>query len=106
MSMLSILGVGLFIGWLLLMLSASVAEYRYYRAVALLEPEIWVQLGAPNHWVAPFMFLVTPDRKRLLDTVDNPHVLVFKQRFKVAARLFLAYVVAVLLSSIAFFKWA
>ena len=106
MSMLSTASVVLLIGWMTLMLRACFAEYRYYRAVVTHEPEVWAKLGAPNHWLAPFLFLVTPGRKRLLDSVDNPQVLALKRRFKFAGRIFLAYVVALLLSSIAFFKWA
>ena len=106
MSMLLTASVVLLIGWMTLMLRSCVAEYRYYRAVAIHEPEVWVKLGAPNHWLAPFLFLVTPGRKRLLDSVDNSLVLALKRRYTLAGRIFLAYVVVLLLSSIAFFKWA
>ena len=96
----------LLLGWLFLMVRASVAEYAYYCAVAEYEPEIWARLGAPNYWIAPFLFLVTPHRKRLLNTIDNPQVLAYQQRFKVTGRLFLGYVIAVLISATAFFTWA
>lgn len=106
MSIFSILSVGLLVGWLWLMLRASIAEYRYYRAVAIYEPEIWTKLGASNHWLAPFLFWVTPTRKRLLATMNNPKVLASERHAKVAGRWFLGYVVAVLLSAIVFFTWA
>lgn len=91
--------------WLWLMVRASVAEYRYYRAVSYHEPEVWAKLGAPRYWLAPFLLWVTPSRKRLLNAIENPQVLACERRFKVWGRLFLAYVVTVLLLSIAFFKW-
>jgi hypothetical protein len=106
MSIFSIWSVGLLIGWLSLMLRASIAEYRYYRSVAIHEPEIWTKLGASNHRLAPFLFWVTPTRQRLLATIDNPTVLAKERHAKVTGRWFLGYVVAVLLSAIAFFTWA
>ena len=96
----------LFLGWLFLMVRAGVAEYSYYSAIAEYEPEIWAKLGAPNYWIAPFLFLVTPHRQRILDTIDNPQVRVYQQRFKATGRLFLGYVMVLLISAIAFFKWA
>ncbi|WP_435215660.1 hypothetical protein ACMAY6_07025 [Luminiphilus sp. nBUS_16] len=105
MSIFSILSVVLLIGWLLLMLRASIAEYRYYRAVAIHEPETWAKLDVSNHSLAPFLFWVSPSRKRLLATVDNPRVLACERHAKATGRWFLGYVVAVLLSAIAFFKW-
>ena len=54
MSMLSTASVVLLIGWMTLMLRACVAEYRYYRAVAIHEPEVWVKLGAPKPLACAF----------------------------------------------------
>lgn len=104
--MFMIVGGVLLLGWLFFMVRASIAEYSYYCAVAEYEPEIWTELGAPNYWIAPFLFLVTPHRKRLLDTIENSQVLAYQQRFKATGRLFLGYVIAVLISAIAFFTWA
>ena len=43
----ALLGVLLSGVWLVLMLRACQAEYRYYACVASEAPDVWQQLGAP-----------------------------------------------------------
>lgn len=102
----ALLGVLLSGVWLVLMLRACQAEYRYYACVASEAPDVWQQLGAPRLRWAPFLFWLRPSGKRRLSGINNPKVRQYAVAYRRTGRQFLLYVVSVLLMAIAYFHWA
>ncbi|WP_394203195.1 hypothetical protein [Shewanella waksmanii] len=91
--------------WAVLMLRSVMAEYRYYQAVKQFEPEIWQQLGAPKGLKIPMVF-VSKSGRHLLENIDNYKINQLATHHRQAGRLFLGYVMLVLMASIVFFKLA
>lgn len=87
--------------WAVLMLRSVVAEYRYYQAVREFEPAIWQQLGAPKGLKLPMVF-VSKSANEQLKQVNNSQVIALATKHRQAGKLFLGYVVLVLVSSIVF----
>lgn len=91
--------------WTFLLIWASVAEYKYYQAVKLHEPQIWEQLATVNWLKLPMMFL-SPKGKALIDTIEDEHIILLGKKHRRAGIVFLTYVVLVIVISIIYFKLA
>lgn len=91
--------------WALLMLRSGVAEYKYYKSVKILEPEIWEKLGAPKFLKVPLVFVSTKGSKILKGT-SNETVRALAVNHRQAGIQFLSFVVLVLVFSIVYFKIA
>ncbi len=91
--------------WALLMWRSVVCEYRYYAAVKLLEPDVWHQLGSPS-WIKAPMVFVSPRGAQLLDGISHETVRGLAGQHRKSGRAFLAYTIAVLAGSIAYFRFS
>ena len=93
--------------WLVLMLWSAIAEYRYYATVAALCPEVWAQLGrGPAAPRRKFLIWLNAREQRLLGSIDNPLVWDARRRHRIAASCFLGYLLLVMVSATAYFRWA
>ena len=99
------LAVGVGLIWCWLLYRAVSAEYRYYRAVQTLLPDVWQSLGAPRGAKVPCVFL-SPKKKRHLETIENKVVLSLAQRHHRTGRQFLMFVVVTLLVAVVGLKVA
>jgi len=101
-------GLGMLLSgvWLVLMLRACRAEYRYYACVASETPDVWQELGSPRLRWAPFLLWVSPSGKRRLSAIDNAQVRQCAAAYRRTGRQFLCYVVMVLVMATAYFHWA
>lgn len=91
--------------WLVLMLRASVTEYRYWQVVRHYEPGIWKQLGSPRLYQMPLVFLSSRNAE-LLRSSTHEQVLRMAARHKLTGIQFLSYVVLLIACSTAYFKLA
>ena len=98
--------IALISGWLVLMLWSAISEYRYYATVAAVCPEVWAQLGRGPARKRKFLIWLSAREQRLLGSIDNPLVLDARRRHRMAAGCFLGYLVLVLVSATAYFRWA
>lgn len=89
--------------WVILMLYASIIEYKYYQAVKLHEPDVWQQLGSPKYLNVPLVF-VSPKGSKLIKTISNEVVRELAKKHRQTGVLFVAYVISVLIISIVYFK--
>jgi len=99
------LSIILLLIWLALGLRSGFAEYKYYRSVRILEPQIWENLGSIKYLNIP-NFFVSPKGAKLLQSISNETVRRHRIQHRKAGIQFLAYVVVVLLLAIAYFKTA
>ena len=91
--------------WVLFMARAVIAEYKYYQVVKMFEPEIWQALGQPKFLMIPIMF-VSGDGLNHLKGATDKRVCRLAIKHRQAGKLFIFYVVFVLLASVVFFKFA
>ena len=91
--------------WAVLMLRSGIAEYKYYQSLKTLQPQVWEKLGAPVFLKIPMPF-VSRKNSALLKNIKNQTVCGLAKKHRQAGRLFLSYVVLVLLGSIVYFKTA
>lgn len=91
--------------WLILMVRAAVAEFRYYRSVRLLEPTVWAQLGEPVFPRTGMVFVSKRGREALSGITDD-RVEELAALHRQSNLQFIAYVVVVLVASITYFKLA
>ena len=98
--------IALISGWLVLMLWSAIAEYRYYATVAAACPEVWAQLGGGPAPKRKFLIWLNAREQRLLGSIDNPLVGDARRQYRIAAGCFLGYLVLVLVSATAYFRWA
>ncbi len=91
--------------WFILMIYSAMAEYKYYYAVKTLEPEIWNKLGASTTLKTMFVF-ISPKGSKLLSTCTDETVVYRAQKHRQAGKLFLGYVMLVLMVCIVYFKLA
>jgi len=98
--------IALISGWLVLMLWSAIAEYRYYATVAAACPEVWAQLGRGRGPRRKFLIWLNARGQRLLGSVDNPLVWDARRRHRIAAGCFLGYLLLVMVSATAYFRWA
>ena len=87
--------------WLLY--RAVAAEYRYYKAVQTLLPEVWASLGEPKGVRVPWVF-VLPKTTRLLSAIKDEVVLELAQRHHRTGRQFLLFVITTLVLAILVLK--
>ncbi|MEY3006645.1 MAG: hypothetical protein RI942_987 [Pseudomonadota bacterium] len=99
--------IKVFVGavWAILMVRAGVAEFRYYRSVRLFEPSVWAQLGKPVFPRTGMVFVSKRGREALSGIADE-RVKELAASHRQASLQFIAYVVLVLVASIAYFKFA
>jgi hypothetical protein len=98
-----IIVVGLSLMWCWLLYRAVAAEYRYYKAVQTLLPEVWASLGAPKGVKVPWVF-VLPRTTQHLSAIKNEVVLEFARRHYRTGRQFLWFVMATLVIAIVWLK--
>ncbi|MCL2913516.1 hypothetical protein L2725_06900 [Shewanella corallii] len=91
--------------WLVLMVRASLTEYRYWQVVRHYEPEIWEKLGRPRMYQMPLVFLSSKNAK-LLQSSRHEQVQRMSARHRLTGIQFLSYVVLMLVCSISYFKLA
>lgn len=91
--------------WVILMVRAAVAEFRYYRSVRLLEPTVWAQLGEPVFPRTGMVFVSKRGREALSGITDEK-VKALAAFHRQSNLQLIAYVAVVLVASIAYFKFA
>ncbi len=91
--------------WLILMLRASITEYRYWQVVRHYEPDIWKQLGSPRLFQMPFAFL-SPKNARILKSSRHEQVIRMAARHRLTGIQFLSYVILVIVCMTSYFKLA
>ena len=90
--------------WCCLLYRAVVVEYRYYKAVQTLLPEVWQALGAPQGAKVPWVF-VRPKATKHLQWIKNEVVLELAQRHHRTGRQFLVFVMTALVVAILGLKY-
>lgn len=92
-------------GLLVLMMRASLIEYKYYQTIKQQAPELWQYIGAPKSFKIPFAIMKL-EKTGALDRIDNHEINVLAKQHRRASMACMALLAAILVFAIVFFKLA